>query len=293
MPHSMTGFGSAVGDCAAGTIEVEVRSVNHRFFHFTARLPFELSGWESEVKDVARKAFERGHVAVSIRWTSTSYPSGKSRTVLDPIRAREAMANLRELQAAVGLSGEIPLELVADQARVFIEGTDPVVPVAWSELEPIVTAAVRHCRDAREREGEVLKRDVQKGVERLFSLAAEVAGLAPGRLIAERDRLRSAVVELIGNNSVDENRIALEIAILADRLDIHEELTRTDLHLHEMNRVLESDGPVGKKLGFLAQELGREVNTIGAKAADTSIQHAVVEMKTAMEKIREQLENLE
>lgn len=292
MPLSMTGFGAAEGPVAGGTLRVEIRSVNHRFLNLAVKLPGDLAAFEADIRDRLRRDFERGHLAVNLRWTSSPASDGGS-LVVNPVRVHEAVARLRELQAAAGLHGEIPLELVARQPDVFRAPDQELTATEWGELEPIVAEAARQCREARLKEGHILAEELRA---RLALLRQESDGLlarAPKRLIDERDRLRKAVAELLDGVAPDEQRLAQEIALLAERLDVTEELVRLRAHLEACLETLDIQGAVGKRLGFLAQELGREINTVGSKANDAAMQHAVVAMKGELERFREQLENLE
>lgn len=293
MPLSMTGFGAAEGPVAGGVLRVEIRTVNHRFFNLAAKLSFDLATLEGELRERLRRDFERGHVTVQVRWaTAPAEPAGG--LALDVERAREVVARLRELQQVMGeQAGEISLELVARQPDVFVSRDSVAAPVPWSEVEPVVADAARQCREARRREGVALAHELRGRLELIAAERDRVRLLAPARLIREHDRLRAAVAQLLDGRAVDEQRLAQEIALLAERVDITEELVRLGAHLEACIGALSSDGPVGKQLGFLAQELGREVNTIGSKANDAAMQHAVVAMKGELERFREQLENLE
>jgi uncharacterized protein (TIGR00255 family) len=288
----MTGFGEAEGAAAGGTLRVEIRSVNHRFFNLSARLPADLVVFEADLRERLRRVFERGHLSVSVRWLSAS-PRAGAGLVLDLNGAREAMARLRELQASLGMSGDVPLDLVARQPDVFRVDDQAQVAGQWTEIEPIVGEAAARCREARQREGELLARELEDRLQHLRQGASRVAELAPARLLRERDRLRAAVGELLDGRKVDDQRLAQELAFHAERLDITEELVRLDAHLGACRSALGDDGPVGKRLGFLVQEVGREINTIGSKANDAAIQHEVITMKGELERFREQLENLE
>jgi uncharacterized protein (TIGR00255 family) len=288
----MTGFGTAEGRLASGTARVEIRSVNHRFFTLTLKAPNEVLALEPEIRERLRRDLERGHLTVTVRLPEGAGRSGPI-VRLDVDRAREAMARLRELKTAVGLNGEITLELVARQPDVFAVVETDGAPVDWAALEEVVARAGAECRAMREREGAVLARDLAERAARIEELRREVERQAPARLARERDRLRAQVAELLDRQPVDEARLSQELAFLADRLDLSEELVRLAAHLRASTEALAADRPVGKQLGFLAQEIGREINTIGAKANDAAIQHAVVEMKGELERFREQLENLE
>ena len=291
MPYSMTGFGAAEGPVAGGVLRVEIRSVNHRFFNLGARLPPDLAAFETDLRDRLRRDFERGHLTVQLRWQSPP-AAAIGLVAVNAGRAREAAARLRELQAAAGLSGEIPLELILRQPDVFVPSDAEVASGQWAEIEPLVAEAAQQCREARLREGMVLTQELQDRLAAIAQGAERVAVQAPMRLLHERERLRQTVAKLLDGHPVDEQRLAQEIAFLAERHDVTEELVRLNAHLDACRETLRTDGPIGKRLGFLAQELGREVNTVGSKANDAAMQHAAVAMKGELERFREQLENL-
>jgi len=185
------------------------------------------------------------------------------------------------------------VELVARQSEVITSASGGAAEIPWSEVEPIVAKAATECRAMRAREGEVLVAELHHRLDLLETSGERVAVRAPERLVRERDRLRGAVAELLDGKPVDDARLAQEIAFQADRLDITEELVRFRSHIGAAREALAAAKPAGKQLGFLAQELGREVNTMGAKANDAEIAHEVIAMKGELEKLREQLENLE
>jgi uncharacterized protein (TIGR00255 family) len=228
---------------------------------------------------------------VQARWVEQAMPDEGVR--VDVSRARLVAARLRELRDALGLAGEITLELVARQPAVLTSEAPERPEVTWAAVEPIVAAAAADCRAMRQREGDALARELRDRFDVLAAAAETVAMAAPGRLIRERDRLRWSVAELLDGRSPDETRLSQEIALLADRLDITEEVVRFRAHLAAARAALDGDKPVGKQLGFLVQELGREVNTMGSKANDAAIAQQVIAMKGELEKVREQLENLE
>jgi uncharacterized protein (TIGR00255 family) len=291
LPNSMTGFGAAEGPVAGGRLRVEIRTVNHRHFNLAPKLPGDLGGLEGELRERLRREFDRGHVAVQVRWTESPGRTGGVAVDLD--RARVVASRLRELQAALGLGGEVTLELVARQPDVLSTTSEAAGDVPWAEVEPVVAMAAVECRAMRAREGEALAVELRHRLDLLERAGEAVARRAPERLVRERDRLRVAVAELLDGRAADETRLAQEIAFQADRLDITEELVRFRAHLAAVREALAADRPAGKQLGFLAQELGREVNTMGAKANDAEIAQQVIAMKGELEKFREQLENLE
>jgi len=289
--HSMTGFGAGEGMVAGGRLRVEIRTVNHRFFNVALKLPANLAVLEPDLREQLRRDFERGHIAVTARWAA--HPQeGDSSLYLNLERARAVVAHLRELQTALGIGGEVDVGLVARQPEV-LGSVATELTVAWGDVEPIVLEAVAECKAMRRREGAVLVAEMRHRLDRLETLAAAVAARAPERLTRERDRLRMAVADLLDGRQIDDSRLAQEVALIADKLDVTEELVRLRAHLGATRESLEADGPVGKRLGFLAQELGREVNTLGAKANDAEIAALVIDMKGDLEKLREQLENIE
>lgn len=291
MPFSMTGYGLGEGAVAGGRLQVEIRTVNHRFFNLSARLPAELVHLEAPLREQLRADFDRGHVSFSARWAEP--PARETTFLLNLDRARATVATFRELQATLGLPGEIDLALVSRQPEVLVAGGHTPVDVGWAELEPVVVAAAAECRATRRREGEALAAELRHRLDLMEQGAERIAALAPRRLARERDRLRAAVRDLLDGRAANEERLELELSLLADKLDITEELVRLAAHLKASRDALDGDAPAGKRLGFLAQELGREVNTIGSKANDSAITTEVVALKGELEKVREQLENLE
>jgi uncharacterized protein (TIGR00255 family) len=276
---------------AGGRLRVEIRTVNHRFFNVALKLPANLAVLEPDLREQLRRDFERGHIAVTGRW-AVHPQEGDSSLYLNLERARAVVAHLRELQTALGIGGEVDVGLVARQPDV-LGSVATELTVAWSDVEAIVLEAVAECKAMRRREGAVLVAEMRHRLDRLETLAAAVAARAPERLTRERDRLRQAVADLLDGRQIDDSRLAQEVALIADKLDVTEELVRLRAHVAAARDSLATDGPVGKRLGFLAQEMGREINTLGAKANDAEIATAVIDMKGDLEKLREQLENVE
>ena len=288
----MTGYGAAEGPAGGGRLRIEIRTVNHRYFNLALRWPDELAALEGELREALRREFDRGHVAVQGRWAERVDRRGP--LSLDLERARQAADRLRELQGSLGLPGDITVELVARQPEVLSAASgDDTTPVGWADLSPIVAGAVKECRAMRGREGTALAAELEHRLGLLERCADAVGVLAPARVVRERDRLRAAVTQLLDGRVVQEDRLAQELAFLADKLDITEELVRFRTHLAACRSALTGSEPAGKRLGFLAQELGREVNTMGSKANDAAITTEVITMKGELEKFREQLENLE
>ena len=287
----MTGFGSAEGNVLGGRLSIEIRSVNHRYYNPQLKLPFELSGVEGPLRERLRRLLERGHVTVTARWIEA--PQRDAAVAVDLARARQLVAAAKQLKKRLKLKGDVDLAFVARQPEVLTAHQDGVVAAQWSDVEPIAEGAVRELVGMRAREGAALATELAGRLGALETGARAIEQRAPERLTAELARLKKAVGELAAGVQVDDQRLAVEVALMADRVDITEELVRLRTHLTACREALASDGAVGKQLGFLAQELLREVNTIGSKANDAAITHTVIAMKGELEKFREQLDNLE
>src|SRR5437867_3292623 len=288
----MTGFGSAEDRVLRGRLRIEIRTVNHRYFNPQLKLPADLAGVEIEMRERLRQLLERGHVTVTARWVEVTGPEHS--VTVDLVRAKQVLAAAQELKKKLKLKGTLDLAFVARHPDVLTaaNGTSEQ-PVAWADVQGIVERAARDVVAMREREGRALAAELHTRLDALDAAARAVEAQAPARLKAEHERLKQAVAELTAQANVDEQRLALEIALLADRVDITEELVRLRAHVAAARAALKSDQAVGKQLGFLAQELLREVNTMGSKANDAGITQTVIAMKGDLEKFREQLENLE
>lgn len=286
----MTGFGAADGAVAGGLLRLEIRSVNHRHLSVQLKVPAELADAEGAIRERLRAHFARGHVTVSGRWIEA--PPQQETVTVDLERARALADALRGLGRELGVTGDLDLATVArlpDVVRVARRDSSPDGTAVLAVLDRASAA----CVAAREREGAALAGDLAGRLEVLAGLGRRVADAAPGRLVRERDRLAASVRELAGGVALEPDRLAKEIAIVADRLDITEELVRFETHLAAMRDALSGGEAAGRQLGFLLQEAAREVNTMGSKANDAGISAAVIAMKTELEKLREQVENLE
>jgi uncharacterized protein (TIGR00255 family) len=291
MPRSMTGFGAADGAAGGGRLRIEIRTVNHRHLSVQLKAPGELAAFESDIRERLRTHFERGHATVSARWAEE--PVTTAAVSVDVERARAVVGALREVGAALKIPGDVDLATVARIPEV-VKVSSAEATVTAAAVLGILDQAAAACVAMREREGASLAADLRRRVAALRTFAATVKVRAPARLVSERERLSRNVAELARGIGIDPNRLAQEIAFIADRLDITEELVRLESHLSAVEAALDGTGQgVGKQLGFLLQEVGREVNTIGSKANDAPIAEAVIAAKGELEKMREQVENLE
>jgi len=291
VPRSMTGFGTAEGSVSGGRLQIELRSVNHRHFNLQLKVPAELMPLEAEVRERLRARIARGHVTVTARWTEAPVRAGALR--LNLVRARELVDAVRQLQRALDLPGDLDIGWLVRQPDVL--GAEPVAEQPLDAVEPlgILERAADALQAMRDTEGVALVRELSNHLAAIEVELGWVEGRAPDRLVAERDRLRNAVATLLDGGRLDESRLAQEIALLAERLDIAEEIARLKTHLTATRAALAQQNAVGRQLGFLGQEMLREINTIGSKANDLSITQAVIRMKGELEKFREQVENLE
>ncbi|HEX6051759.1 MAG TPA: YicC/YloC family endoribonuclease [Gemmatimonadaceae bacterium] len=289
MIRSMTGFGAAEGAVGGTRVSVELRTVNHRFFSPSIKLPSELSRWEPEVREALRRRIARGHVTVSARTERTTVAG-----TIDESRFAGYVALLRELRERHSLDGPIDVATVLRMPDVISSAGDEAAGTA-AELTAVVDAAIDSLTKSRSEEGKRLAAYLLERLAIVEAALSRIAVRAPERVIAQRDRLRESVRTLTEGTAIDEVRVAQEIAILSDKLDVQEEIQRFASHITAFRSALDakSGEPVGKRLGFLLQEMLREANTTGSKANDAAMLHDVVSIKEELERIREQVENLE
>ena len=301
MIRSMTGYGSAEAGLPDGRVlRAEIRTVNHRHLSVSVRLPRGWEGLEGKVADRVRAALARGSVSLSVACDGAGREEGGA-AALDMDRARAYVNLLREAGEELGLKGRVGVETLAGLPGVLrVEGPPPV-PVDEDGLLECVETALRGVVSMREAEGRRLEEELRASLDRIMEELDGVAEAAPERLLRERDRLRERVAMLSGSVEVDEDRLAREIAYLAERWDIAEEIVRLRSHVALFLESLDGGegaaGPrpdkAGKRLGFVVQEMYREANTVGAKANDAAISASAVTIKEELERIREQLENVE
>lgn len=293
MIRSMTGFGEAEHRTEDALLRVQIKTVNHRFLNTSVRTPPGFDRVEHEIQRWLREHLSRGHATVSITMERTDVPDDDLRLV-DLRKARHYVAQLTELSETFELAGPVDLAAVLRFGDIFTAadaGAGPTVDQAW--VRPAVDAAARAVVVHRLSEGARLRTDMEDRLGAMTVLLDRVAERAPARLVAERDRLQARIAELIADREVDEERLAREVAWLAEKWDINEELVRFRAHIALFAETCDVEEPVGKRLSFLVQEMHREANTIGSKANDTMIAHAAVALKEEIERLREQVENVE
>jgi uncharacterized protein (TIGR00255 family) len=290
----MTGFGTADGRVGHARVTVEVRTVNHRFFSPSLKLPTPLARWEPEVRELLRQRVARGHVTLFARHERE--PAERNGTLaIDEARFAGYVGQLRALATRHGLADTLDVATVLRLPDVLATGDAADEPDATAdEFLPIVERAAAALAAMREEEGRRLAAVLLDRIAIVEGAVGRLAERAPQRLVEQRERLRAAVRELAEGVAVDEQRMAQEIAILADRLDVSEEMDRFRAHVAAFRAAIAAPGDqVGKRLGFLLQEMLREANTTGSKANDAAMLHDVVLVKEELERIREQVENVE
>ncbi len=295
--HGMTGFGRGEADAGDARVVVEAKSVNHRFLDVKVSLPRRLTSLEASVVAAVKAKVGRGRVEIGARVIRADDAESPGVSA-DLDAARGVLAVLHDVQNALGVPGDVTVSDMArwvDRFSVRAEGPD--VEALADPLAQAVGAALEGLVSARAEEGASLKADLLGQGDVLAAAVAKVAERAPELVEEGRRRLRERVSRLLEGTSakLDEGRLEQEIAILADRSDVHEELQRLRHHLQDLQMRLDepSDEPMGRRIDFLAQEIGREVNTLGSKISDPAVSSTVVEMKAAVERVREQVQNLE
>ena len=277
-------------------LTAEIRSVNHRFCELSVRLPRALAALEAEARKLLTERITRGKVSLAVTWGGEGEHQQEPTATLrlDALAADRYMALLSELKQKYGLTGEIDLHSFATLPNIFVweepaSDTDHYLAL----LRDVVARAAEDMIRMKEIEGETLRDDLEGRVESIRKRVAQIRERAPDRLHQVRNRLRERVNLLLEDGEIPEERVAQEVAILSDRLDCTEECVRLEAHCGHFTKLLEEESTPGRKLNFLLQEMNREINTIGSKSSDVPIVEQVVEVKEELERIREQVQNIE
>lgn len=289
--NSMTGFGRGEATNGDVSIVVEMKSVNNRFRDLQLRVPREHMVLEPRLHTTLREAVQRGRIEVYVRRNAVE--SGYQ-VKGDPALADKYLRAMREVAERLGLADQpLPLALVLGQPGVLSHvEQEPDALREWDLVSTAVDAALADLLAMRAVEGQALQRDLQRHLDELMRMMSEVQASAEGVVDRLRTRLDQRIQRMVGDR-IDPDRLAVEAAVLADKADISEELARIEAHCAQFADALISDEPVGRKLDFLLQELNREVNTVGSKAAEHPVSARVVEMKAILERMREQAANVE
>jgi len=291
--RSMTGFGLGEAPLHDGRVIVEIRGVNSRFLDLRVRVPQQLAGLSMFIEQTAREKLARGRYEVAVRTEGGTLPPPE----LDRQRAEAAFRALLELRDSLAPEAEVPFSMLMAVPDLFSTSPDRGLDEARVAVAEAIAKAIRAMDEMREREGEALAKDLAGRIATMRELAAKIAEQGPVMVETYRRRLKERVDKLVANlpgvEAIDPARLEQEVILFADRSDITEELTRLESHLSQFEKYLNDPQLVGKRLDFLLQELLREINTIGSKSQDAQIAHTVVEMKAEIERMREQVQNVE
>ena len=294
MIRSMTGYGRAESLLEDKKLVVEIKSFNHRYLEVSLRLPGILLPLELEIRKKIGGRLSRGRIEATIRMDSESGSENGSRFELNLPLIRNYYELLVKLKEEFNLKGEITLEMMAGFKDAFVppEAGKNLVGM-WERIEKVLDEAITDLIKMREKEGEVIYRDLISRIDAIRECLEAIMLRAPQVVIGYQKRLASRVKELTSGITIDESRWSQEVAIMAEKMDITEESIRLKSHISQFCDLINSDEAVGRKVDFLLQEMVREVNTIGSKGCDADISRGVVEIKSELAKLREQVQNLE
>ena len=292
MIRSMTGYGRAVEITPEMTVTVELKSVNHRFFEFNSRITRGYSFLDEKLKAFVNRTISRGKVDCYVQIENEASETGV--VSVNPSMAAGYYNALRELCETYGLQMGSSVELLASHPDVFEIKKPPAdEDKIWGVVQAVAQKALESFVAMRETEGEKLKADVLSRADVILEAVSFIEDRSPKTVAEYNEKLRQRIAELIGDTQVDEQRLLTEAAIFADKIAVAEETVRLRSHIAQLRTFFEAEEPVGRKLDFLVQEINREANTIGSKASDIEIARKVIDIKSEVEKIREQIQNIE
>ncbi|HHY05815.1 MAG TPA: YicC family protein [Clostridia bacterium] len=291
MLRSMTGFGRGEHKGEWKEVIVEIKSVNSRYGEVKVRLPSQYVLLEENVRRFVLNHFSRGHFEVFIRLEDTGQKQCEFQ--VDKELALAYYKALKELAAITEIPCEVDVVQIAKFPEVLALCETEEAEHLWQDIEPALQEAVAALLQMREKEGEKLKEDLEQRIRVMQQIHSEILEKSPQVVKNYHEKLVTRLAEFLTAEQIDEDRLMLELALFADKCNIDEELVRLDSHFIQLTQSLEADTPVGRQLDFLLQEINREVNTIGSKANDLEITQAVVALKSELEKIREQVQNIE
>ncbi len=292
MVRSMTGYGRAQELLEGKDITVEIRSVNHRFFEFSSRVPRAYAYLEEKLKGLVQGAIARGKVDVSV--TIVTLDGGAADVQINQSLAASYLEALREMGSRLGLTDDITTATLSRFGDLYVvrkpaEDIDEV----WACVQTVAEKAIAGFVAMREQEGGRLRKDLEARLSAIEEHLAAVEEQSPRTVESYRNRLYQKMTEVLGQAGIDEQRILTEAAVFAERVSIDEETVRLRSHITQFRQILGSGEALGRKLDFLVQEFNREANTIGSKCQDIAVSRLVVEIKSEIEKLREQIQNLE
>lgn len=292
MIKSMTGFGRGKSQAEGKEFLVEIKTVNHRYCDIYIKIPRQISFLEEKVREAIGKNISRGKADVYISYDDFSEES--KNILIDEGLAKTYVKSVEYLRDKYSLKDDISVSLIAKFPDILkVEKAEQDEEKIWNLLSEALNSAIEALVDMRQVEGEGLKADLLERAAVIENIVKEISIRAPEVVKEYKCKLENRIKEILDQQVIDENRMATEVAIFADRCSIDEELVRLGSHINQLRETLSISQPVGRKLDFLLQEMNREINTIGSKANDLNITKHVVEIKSELEKIREQIQNIE
>jgi uncharacterized protein (TIGR00255 family) len=292
MIRSMTGYGRAQFTTDGKDILVEIKSVNHRYFDFSSRIPRMYGFLDEKLKTYLGTYISRGKVDAFV--TIDIVEGNDNEVLLNHQLAGSYITALRELKDKYSLRDDISVSTVSRYSEIFTVRKSPENEESiWQAVKKVADVALESFVKMRESEGERLKQDIRERAKAIREAVELVEKQSPQTVEDYRTKIKNKMVELLGETGIDENRILMEAAMFADKIAVDEETVRLKSHLIHMEEMFAVNEPIGRKLDFLMQEMNREANTIGSKAIDVNIAKIVVNIKSELEKIREQIQNLE
>ncbi len=291
MPRSMTGFGRAEAEYRDSRYTVEINTLNSRYLEYQIRIPKILAPLENEVKNLLNSMFKRGKIIITI---TQDQEQPEDSIILDEKKADAYFKIFNLLKEKYSLKPDLSLQdFAALPDLVKIEKEEEDLLEIWNNLRPVILQAAEAVDRMRVTEGENLTRDMVERLKNIEKYTGEIEDLSGENVKEYREKLKAKIAEILGDTPVDENRLATEIAFFAEKSDITEECIRLRSHAEQFESSLKESGPVGKRLNFILQELNREANTAGSKSASYPISRRIISIKEEVERLREQVQNIE
>lgn len=290
--RSMTGYGRSQKILGGRDILVEIRSVNHRYYEYSSRIPRSYNYIDEKLKALLKTSVSRGKIEVAV--TINNIEGKDTEIAINKGVAEGYVTALRSVSEELGLVDDITLSKLIKLPDVFsVQKTPDDEEQIWKDVSEVTAEALAKFVEMRQIEGERLRSDVIEKADNILSMVGCVEEISPQTVENYRNRLFKKISEILEDKNIDEQRILTEAAVFADKVAVDEETVRLRSHISQLKTMLDSDEPVGRKLDFIVQEMNREVNTIGSKAQDLNVTKYVVDMKSEIEKIREQIQNIE
>ena len=294
MIKSMTGFGRGETVSAGKRMQVEMKSLNHRYMEIVLRVPAALSTLETEIKKKIGERFSRGKIEISIRMDHEGNQDGTQGLMLNLPLVRQYYSLLSQIKEELQLPDAVTLNMMSGFRDLFVpKEVEEDLACLWAGLEGVLAEAMDKLTDMRITEGEALAQDLACRMNKIRQLLQIITLRTPEVVIEYRQRLSDRISDLTQGMIIDEARIHQEVVILAEKSDITEEVVRLENHIGQFMELLEGENAIGRKVDFLIQEMNREINTIGSKSGDREIARQVIEIKSELAKVREQIQNVE